>query len=252
MKPSPIRPARRAAAGPRRRCTPGSAPSGGRRSWRCGSGSTRPGSRAARCATAAWISWVASLRRANRSLCSGQSMPTGTSLRLSPVPTPRMTRSSARQLSVANACATIAGLYRNDGVSTLVPRVTRLSPACGTEPGERVRRVAVVVAPRLEVVAGPDGVEPGLLGRDREVEQPLRVELLGGGLVAEAQVGHRILAGGHVTVECAACGCGPRQRFSGRRRARPPRRARSPSPRSAARPRAPRRPRGAGPRPTPR
>ena len=41
---------------------------------------------------------------------SGQSMPTGTSLRLSPVPTPRITRFSARHESVANACATIAGL----------------------------------------------------------------------------------------------------------------------------------------------
>ena len=36
-----------------------------------------------------------------------------------------MTRPGARQPSVANACATTAGLYRNDGVSTLVPRVTR-------------------------------------------------------------------------------------------------------------------------------
>ena len=56
-------------------------------------------------------------------------MPTGTSFIDSPVPTPRMIRFSARQLSVANAWATIAGLYRNDGVRTLVPRVTRVVEA---------------------------------------------------------------------------------------------------------------------------
>ena len=72
-----------------------------------------------------WISVTASFRRANRSLWSGQSMPTGISFKDSPVPTPRMTRPGARQPSVANACATTAGLYRNDGVSTLVPRITR-------------------------------------------------------------------------------------------------------------------------------
>ena len=51
-----------------------------------------------------------SLSRANRSLCSGQSMPTGISFIDSPVPTPRITRPGARQPSVAKACATTAGL----------------------------------------------------------------------------------------------------------------------------------------------
>jgi hypothetical protein len=51
-----------------------------------------------------------SLSRANLSLCSGHSMPTGISLSDSPVPTPRITRPGARQPSVAMAWATIAGL----------------------------------------------------------------------------------------------------------------------------------------------
>ena len=72
---------------------------------------------------------IASRSRAKRSPCSGQSIPTGTSFIDSPVPTPRMIRSSARQLRVANAWATIAGLYRNDGVRTLVPSVTRVVEA---------------------------------------------------------------------------------------------------------------------------
>ena len=53
---------------------------------------------------------IASRRRANRSACSGQMTPTGTSFIDSPVPTPKMTRPGARQPKVANAWATIAGL----------------------------------------------------------------------------------------------------------------------------------------------
>ena len=69
-----------------------------------------------------------------------------------------------------------------------MPRVTRVvEAAAAPEPHERVRGVAVRVAPGLEVVAGPDGVEAGALGGDREVEQAARVELLGGRLVAEGQ-----------------------------------------------------------------
>ena len=75
-----------------------------------------------------------------------------------------------------------------------MPRVTRLV-ACAAAPShdERVRGVAVGVAPGLEVVAGPDRVEARLLRRDREVEQALRRELLRGRLVAEAQGGHGLL-----------------------------------------------------------
>ena len=72
-----------------------------------------------------WIRVTDSRSRANRSFWSGQSTPTGISFSDSPVPTPRMTRPGARQPSVANACATTAGLYRKVGVRTLVPSVTR-------------------------------------------------------------------------------------------------------------------------------
>ena len=51
-----------------------------------------------------------SRRRAKRSLCSGQSTPTGTSFMDSPVPTPRITRPGARHPNVENAWATTAGL----------------------------------------------------------------------------------------------------------------------------------------------
>ena len=59
-----------------------------------------------------------------------------------------------------------------------------------TQPGERVGRVAVGVAPGLEVVARPHGVEAGALGGDGEIQQASRRELLGGRLVAEGQGGH--------------------------------------------------------------
>ncbi len=68
---------------------------------------------------------MASLKRANRSLPSGHSMPSGASFIASPEPMPRMTRPGARQPRVANACATTPGWYRNVGVSTLVPTSTR-------------------------------------------------------------------------------------------------------------------------------
>ena len=59
----------------------------------------------------------------------------------------------------------------------------------GAQPDERVGGVAVRVAPGLEVVAGPDGVEAGALRGEREVEQAAGRELLGGRLVAEGQDG---------------------------------------------------------------
>ena len=57
------------------------------------------------------MSSVASLSRAKRSFCSGHSMPSGTSLSDSPVPTPRTIRRSAQasRASVENAWATTAG-----------------------------------------------------------------------------------------------------------------------------------------------
>ena len=55
------------------------------------------------------------------------------------------------------------------------------------QPDERVRRMPVGVAPRLEVVARPDGVEAEPLGGDREVEEAARVELLSRRLVSESQ-----------------------------------------------------------------
>ena len=63
------------------------------------------------------------------------------------------------------------------------------------QPHERVGRVAVGVAPGLEVVARPDRVEARRLGGDREVEEASRRELLRGRLVAESQGGHVILSG---------------------------------------------------------
>ena len=59
------------------------------------------------------------------------------------------------------------------GVSTLVPSVAALGAlADRAEPGERERRVAAVVAPRLEVVGDPAPVSrPSLLGVHRVVEQ---------------------------------------------------------------------------------
>ena len=55
------------------------------------------------------------------------------------------------------------------------------------QPGQRERGVPAVVAPRLEVVGDHDAVEPDLLGLDGEVDQVARGELLGGGLVPDAQ-----------------------------------------------------------------
>src|SRR6266513_6291488 len=74
------------------------------------------------------------------------------------------------------------------------------SDVCSSDlPGEGKRRVAVGVAPRLEVVADEDRIESVVLGGDREVEQLARAELLGRGLVAEAQ-GQRHAGG--VTSAC--------------------------------------------------
>ncbi len=71
------------------------------------------------------MSSTASLRRAKRSLMSGHSKPSGASLSDSPVPTPRMTRPGNSCPSVPKACATIAGWWRNVGVSTEVPMTMR-------------------------------------------------------------------------------------------------------------------------------
>src|SRR5216684_5756687 len=55
------------------------------------------------------------------------------------------------------------------------------------EPDERRRRVPVGMLPRLEMVADEDRVEPDLFGEAREIEQLLRGELLGRGLVSKFQ-----------------------------------------------------------------
>jgi hypothetical protein len=60
--------------------------------------------------------------------------------------------------------------------------------------------VAAVVDPGLEVVRGCDDLEPRALGLDREVEQGGGVELLGGGLVADAD--------GHGGPSYGEAGCG--------------------------------------------
>ena len=74
-----------------------------------------------------------------------------------------------------------------------MPSVTR-SVAWAAAPSQTSAfgRVAVGVPPRLEVVAGPDRVEPGALGGDREVEQASGRELLRRRLVAEPQR-HRVV-----------------------------------------------------------
>ena len=61
------------------------------------------------------------------------------------------------------------------------------------EPDQRVRRVAALVAPGLEVVGDRDDVEPRLLRLDREVEQLARPELLGRSLVTDPYR-HRFLS----------------------------------------------------------
>src|SRR5712692_9511816 len=68
--------------------------------------------------------------------------------------------------------------------------------AHGGEPGKRKRRVAVRVAPGLEVVADENAVEAAPLGVDREIEKHAWCELFGRSLVPEPQ---------HVYVELSAC-----------------------------------------------
>ena len=142
----------------------------------------------------AWMSVTASLSRANRSLCSGQSTPTGTSFIDSPVPTPRIIRprgeAGQRRERLGDDRGVVPERGREDARAEDHP-TRRLGR--GTQPDERVRGVAVGVAPGLEVVARPDRVEPGLLGGNREIEQALGRELLGGRLVAEGQGRHWIL-----------------------------------------------------------
>src|SRR5207302_8075712 len=57
------------------------------------------------------------------------------------------------------------------------------------QPCEREWRVSVGVAPGLEMVADEHRVEPVRLGRDGEVEELARAELLGRSLVPELQLG---------------------------------------------------------------
>ncbi len=66
------------------------------------------------------------------------------------------------------------------------PDATRALPERG-EPRRRVHGVPVGVPPRLDLVADPDCVEPGLLGQHTELEQRARIELLTRRLVAQAQ-----------------------------------------------------------------
>src|SRR5262249_54013957 len=73
---------------------------------------------------------------------------------------------------------------RREHAGAEVGAVERL--AGRAEPDDRIRRVAAVVAPGLEVVGDGDGVEADALGVPREVEQLARAELLGRSLVAVA------------------------------------------------------------------
>src|SRR5205814_10301783 len=70
------------------------------------------------------------------------------------------------------------------------------------EPDERRRRVPVGMLPRLEMVADEDRVEADLLGEAREIEQLLRGELLGRGLVSEFQ--HRSLLSSRIYNEAVS------------------------------------------------
>ena len=73
------------------------------------------------------MSSTASPSRCSRSPGGGHSCPvTGVSFIDSPLPTPRNTRPGKRTPSVAKAWATIAGWYRNVGVTTLVPSFARV------------------------------------------------------------------------------------------------------------------------------
>ena len=73
---------------------------------------------------------------------------------------------------------------------TLVPIVTFwVRIASAPSQISAVRRVAVGVAPRLEVVADEDALEAGALGVDCERQQVARAELLGRRLVSEGEHG---------------------------------------------------------------
>ncbi len=65
------------------------------------------------------------------------------------------------------------------------------------EPGERERRVAARVAPRVEVVADDDAVEAKPFRRDAELEQLARTELLGRSLPSERE--HALILGAHTS-----------------------------------------------------
>ena len=61
--------------------------------------------------------------------------------------------------------------------------------AGGGEPGERKRRVAIGMTPRLKVIADEDALESVGFRGDGEIEQLTRAELFGRSLIAEAQHG---------------------------------------------------------------
>ena len=109
------------------------------------------------------------------------------------------------------------------------------------QPDEGVRGMAVGVSPGLEVVAGPHRVVAGAFGRDGEVEEAAGMELLGRRLVAEGQRG---LRGRHRGLHGHDCCISGRPRAP-RRRPAPAasRRSGSTAPVGPA-------PRPAGPRPT--
>ena len=67
-------------------------------------------------------------------------------------------------------------------------RDARSALARGCEPRQRERRMAVGVAPRLEMVAHENRIESIGFGRDCEIQQLARSELLGGGLVTEPEI----------------------------------------------------------------
>ena len=77
----------------------------------------------------------ASPMRATWTPGSGQSAPVGVSFRASPEPMPRKARPGNISSSVANAWATITGLYRNIGAVTPVP-ISTLSVACPAAPSQ--------------------------------------------------------------------------------------------------------------------
>lgn len=70
----------------------------------------------------------------------------------------------------------------------------RRSCADGAEPRQRGGGMSALVHPRLEVVGDEDRVEADLLGEYREIREAGGIELLGGGLVSQAQ------GNGHVGV----------------------------------------------------